>query len=101
MPMEPDSPVKPAFDEGTCRLSFRLRKEGSSVATFHHTAAMHEDDFVGQPMRLAEVMGGHQNLGAGAMDRADDLLYHLHGRGIEIRCRFVEKQDLRFNRPGA
>ena len=60
-----------------------------------------EQDLIGQAPRLAQIMGGHHDLGAGTMDRLYQLFDGAGGRGIQARRRLVEEQHLRLQRPGA
>ena len=62
---------------------------------------MHEDDVVGKPTRLAEVMGDHHDPGAACGNVGDDAFDFARGGRVEARGRFVEEQDARRERPGA
>src|SRR5688572_9514729 len=61
-------PQQLALDKGGC---FRCRRAGEKLgdwALLHQPAAMQEDDLVRQPPRLAQIMGRHNDLRAGAID---------------------------------
>ena len=61
-----------------------------------------EQDLVAQAPRLAEVVRGHHDLGAGARRIARiDRLDLARRAGIEARGRLVEEQHFRPQRPGA
>src|SRR6516165_7531706 len=57
---------------------------------------MHEHDFAGEPLGLAEIVGGHYHLDAARGDLADHVLDRLGRGGIEARGRLIEQEDLRF-----
>ena len=64
---------------------------------FHHSAAVHDHNFVGTATSHTQVMGdqddGHTNLGLQILEQIKDVL--LHG-DIERCCWFIGDQQLRF-----
>ena len=62
---------------------------------------MQVDHLVGKAARLAEVVRGHDDLRAGGVERADDVLDLVGGARIEARRRLVEEQHLRMQGPRA
>ena len=77
-----------------------LKKFGGRRA-FGDAALVQENDFFRQAPRLAEIVGGHDDTGAGLVNIGDDA-FHLARRGrVETGGRLVKEQDARFERPGA
>jgi hypothetical protein len=66
-----------------------------------NAAAMQELDLVGQPPRLAEIVRGHHDLGAGLPHRLHDRLDEARGGEVEAGGGLVEKEERRIERPGA
>src|SRR5258708_33367590 len=68
------SPQEVAGQEGPGRRAGRAIEGRRRLAVLRDAAPLEKDDFVGEAARLAEVVGGHDDLRAGGMERVDDLL---------------------------
>src|SRR5689334_11259209 len=86
---------------GRCLSASGRFEEGGRRRVFDEPTAVEKDDVVGEPARLAEVVRGHHDLGAGGADAGDDLLDGACRRGIEAGGRRVEEQHVGAQRPGA
>src|SRR5216683_3317486 len=95
------SPQKVTGQESARLRGRRPLEERGRRGVLGDPALMQKDDLVGQPPRLAEIVRRHDDLGAGGMDRVDDLLDGPGRRRIEARRRLIEEEDLRTQRPGA
>src|SRR5882724_8270930 len=95
------SPQQFSLDEGRRLRRQGPRKELHRRPLFEQTAAMQEDDLIGKPPRLAEVVCGHDDLRAAQIDGGDDILDGARCRRVQIGRRLVEKEHLRRRRPGA
>jgi hypothetical protein len=60
-----------------------------------------KQDSVGEASRLRQVVGGHDDRRAAAMDAVEQVLNGSCGSGVEIGSGLVEKQDVGFQGPGA
>src|SRR6185503_9475223 len=64
-------------------------------------AAAHEQDLVGETVRLAEIVRGHDDLAARLVHREHDRFHHARGGRIEIGGGLVEEQNFGIERPCA
>src|SRR5215472_16150065 len=64
-------------------------------------ALMQKQHLVGEPLGLAEIVGGHDDLGACHVEGRDHRLDRASRGGIEAGGGFVEEQHLRMQGPGA
>src|SRR5688500_12926573 len=76
-------PWQLSFDERTRLRRGRLRKEALDAGALHQASLVDEQHLVAQPARLAEVVGGHHDLGARGIEGADHRLDLARGAGIE------------------
>ena len=76
-------------------------KKRSAGGALREPALVQEQDLVAQAVRLAEVVRHHHDLGAGRVQRGDDLLDLVRRARVEARRRLVEEQDFRSQRPHA
>ena len=79
----------------------RLRKEFFDRRALDHASLVQVDHLIPQAPRLAEVVGGHHDLGPGAVEGADHGLDLARRGGVETRGGLVEEQHLGMQRPGA
>jgi len=88
-------PQQLTFDKSLGQIVLGLFEKPFGRGAFEQTAAKQEQNFIGGPFRLAQIMGGHDDLGTLFMDRADQFFDGVGRRRIEAGGRLVEKQHLR------
>src|SRR4051812_40596735 len=89
------SPRQFSFEE-----SSRLRRGGMfqklvGRCALSQPALVHEQYFVGEAVRLSEVVRHHDDLGAGLVQGDDDAFDLVRRTWIEIGGRLVQKQHFR------
>ena len=65
-------------------------EEFLGLRPFDEATLMHEDDVVGEAPGLAQIVGGHDDLGPGAVDLGDQRFDPPRRRRVEIGGRLVE-----------
>src|SRR5262249_20165073 len=92
------------IDDGQTKSSPAVNRRASSVlgaekkasaGALDHAAAMHQHDFAGEPLGLAEIVGRHHYLDAARGDLSDHVLDRLGRGGMEAGGRLIEQEDLR------
>src|SRR6187551_1763579 len=95
----PSAPWQLSLDEGRGFARRWLREEPLHRRVIRHPACAHEQDLVGEPTRLSEIVRRHDDLRAARMNLVDDALDLARRAGVEVCRGLVEEQDLGIERP--